>query len=87
MNGDITNRVCWRCILAEFPALGVGITVGWRRAWKSARVNPFWLRVELAWLYWRCWYWPGYIHPHQWGIRCRHDAMPGNLAAGAMEGE
>lgn len=84
MTHDITNRVCWRCILSELPALGVGITVGWWRAWKAPlRVKPIRARADLAWLYWRCWYWPGYIHPHRWGIRCRHDDLPESPAGGA----
>jgi hypothetical protein len=24
---------------------------------------------------WRCWYWPGYIHPWRYGMVCKHDRL------------
>jgi hypothetical protein len=68
------GRICWRCFWWDVAHLPVGLTAGWFRAWTEARRSGD--GIGVAWLYWRCWYFPLYIHPHGWDIACKHDIKP-----------
>lgn len=73
--------ICYRCLASDMIRLMPGLTVGWWRAWRDAgRLYHGRNRLWLASLYWRCWYWPGYIHPHGWGLECAHGVKPGRTA-------
>jgi len=69
------RRFCWRCAVTDAKALAVGLTIGPVLAWRAAGGS-----CKLARLYWLCWYWPGYVHPHHWSIACVHGVEPREVA-------
>lgn len=68
------HPICIRCAASDAVDLARGLLYGWAVAWYEAGGSA--QRSRLARLYWLCWYWPGYVHPHGWGIPCCHGVKP-----------
>lgn len=47
-----------------------GIAWGWAVVHLDRAVRP-----GTRFLIWRCWYWPGYVHPWRYGMTCKHDRL------------
>lgn len=69
--------MCPRCRFREWVIQPLkGFTYGWFLAWRDAHrtsgCRGLWQNASLAWLYWKCWYWPMYVINGYEIEACRH---------------
>lgn len=62
---DMSRRPwhCWRCWARELRNLAAGVLWGWWLDWRASRslCRKIGNRLNLAWFWWRCHYWPFFI--------------------------
>jgi hypothetical protein len=70
----VKHRACLRCKARAAWWLTKGLAWGWAVTWLETGPRPRQplLRLQLASLYWRCWYWPFYLENNYEIAECKH---------------